>query len=312
MNSVLSSTSSNSTAAGQRSENKVKPEITIKHAPPSTMDIQSLTDNSHSTYCDGILPSLPFTLNGLENDRIDWKTTLMKELDATQHEINQKNTSRPYYYNNNTDSNELIINTCMDNRNRKPNHYTLATMEEKLGAISKKTMINDWLHYNNNSIPNSAGNTTTNDDTMPITSYLQHYQLDHNQQQDIFSKKEFIKQEERSSLLSAQLKKQGKQKHDYIKEELDKAAARRNAIKTNRKREQMDTALFETMHLIRNKNNNDQLLQQQQDFNELFYNNCEKKGTRKPYLSDASSSSLSNNDNYFSIMHQPDNNTLIW
>lgn len=262
------------------------------------MDIQSLTNNSHSTYCDGILPSLPFTLNGLENDRIDWKTTLMKELDATQHEINQKNN------NNNTDSNELIINTCMDNRNRKPNHYTLATMEEKLGAISKKTMINDWLHYST---------TTTNDDNMPITSYLQHYQLDHNQQQDIFSKKEFIKQEERSSLLSAQLKKQGKQKHDYIKEELDKAAARRNAIKTNRKREQMDTAFFETMHLIRSKNNNDQLLLQQQDFNELFYNNCEKKGTRKPYLSDASSSSLSNNENNFSIIHQPDNNnTLIW
>lgn len=40
-------------------------------------------------------------------------------------------------------------------------------------------------------------------------------------------------------------------KQDLIKQKLDIAAARRNEIKENRLREQMDTALFETMRLLR-------------------------------------------------------------
>lgn len=262
---------------------------------------KSLLQPSHgsSSNSDGILPSLPFTFDD-EIRPSDWKTTLMNELDATQYEISNK--SLKYRHGYNSDSNELVINTlqpsCIDNR--KPNHHNLAAMEEKLGAISKKTMINDWLHYN--SIPNSA---TTD---MPITSYLQHYQ--HSDNQDMFSKKEFgHTNQERLSILSAQLKKQGKQKHDHIKEKLDKAAARRNQIKTNRRREQMDTALFETMYLIRNNNHNDNNVLEQKDLDQLFYNNSEKKGARKIYVSDAtSSSSLSNNDGYLSISKD----TFIW
>ncbi|KAG2231859.1 hypothetical protein INT48_006051 [Thamnidium elegans] len=317
MNSVLSKSSTST--AGQRSENKVKAERNIKYAqsmgqmqivkPKQLKRIKSLLShsvhpshsksNNNNDKSDGILTSLPYTLNGLD-DKIepsDWKTALMNELDAKQYEISNKSNLLKYRHGYNSDSNELVINTsqpsCIDNK--KPNHHNLAAMEEKLGAISKKTMINDWLHYN--SIPNSA-NTD-----MPITSYLQHYQYSDNQ--EMFSKKEFghTTNQERLSILSAQLKKQGKQKHDHIKEKLDIAAARRNVIKTNRRREQMDTALFETMNLIRKKKdcNNNNLLEQE-DLNQLFYNNSEKKGTRKIYVSDTatSSSSLSNNnDCYF-------------
>ncbi|KAI8085626.1 hypothetical protein BDF21DRAFT_397577 [Thamnidium elegans] len=242
MNSVLSKSSTST--AGQRSENKVKAERNIKYAqsmgqmqivkPKQLKRIKSLLShsvhpshsksNNNNDKSDGILTSLPYTLNGLD-DKIepsDWKTALMNELDAKQYEISNKSNLLKYRHGYNSDSNELVINTsqpsCIDNK--KPNHHNLAAMEEKLGAISKKTMINDWLHYN--SIPNSA-NTD-----MPITSYLQHYQYSDNQ--EMFSKKEFghTTNQERLSILSAQLKKQGKQKHDHIKEKLDIAAARRN------------------------------------------------------------------------------------
>lgn len=205
----------------------------------------------------------------LGNDSSDWKNSVLCRLD----EINNID---------NTDSDELITNTLqpsgMDN-NRNASHNHLTSMEEKLGVISKKTMINDWLYYN--SIPDSA---TTD---MPISSYLQHYHYNFTS----LSKKESADPQDEPS--RAQLKKQGKKKHDHIKEKLDIAAARRNAIKNNRLREQMDTALYETMHLLRNNNENvqrgNQTLQQQ-DLEDLFLSN-RKKGGRKIYLSDATASS---------------------
>lgn len=231
----------------------------------------------------------------LGNDSSDWKNSLLCQLDGIK-KID------------NTDSNELIINTLqpsgMDS-NRKASHRYLAAMDEKLGVISKKTMINDWLHYN--SIPNSA---TTD---MPISSYLQHYH--YNNDNTLFSKKEFVDQRVEPSLFSAQLKKQGKKKHDHIKEKLDIAAARRNAIKSHRLREQMDTALYETMHLLRNNNENEQhgkQILQQQDLEDLFLSN-EKKGGRKIYLSDATASSSLSTEYCLPINKlQQQYDVLIW
>lgn len=212
----------------------------------------------------------------LENDSTNWKNSVLCQLD----EIKKID---------NTDCNELVANSLqpsgMDN-NRRASHNYLAAMDEKLGVISKKTMINDWLHYN--SIPKSAATT------MPITSYLQYYHS--NNDRNVFSKKEFTDERDEPSLISAQLKKQGKKKHDHIKEKLDIAAARRNAIKTNRLKEQMDTALYETMHLLRSNNEDMQKGKQtlqQQDLEDLFLSNI-KKGGRKVYSSDdTASSSLS-------------------
>ncbi|KAG1055556.1 hypothetical protein G6F43_002496 [Rhizopus delemar] len=57
------------------------------------------------------------------------------------------------------------------------------------------------------------------------------------------------------SLLSAQL-----QQHDEVKERLDIAAAKRNAIKQNRLKEQMNLAWFETMDMIKSHDINSQSL----------------------------------------------------
>ncbi|KAG2214295.1 hypothetical protein INT47_000851 [Mucor saturninus] len=214
----------------------------------------------------------------LGNGSTDWTNSVLCQLD----EIKKID---------NTDCNELIANSLqpsgMDS-NRHASHNYLAAMDEKLGVISKKTMINDWLHYN--SIPKPA--TTT----MPTPSYLQYYHNNNNNNCNFYSKKEFTDRRDESSLISAQLKKQGKKKHDHIKEKLDIAAARRNAIKTNRLKEQMDAALYETMHLLRNYNENMQQGKQtlqQQDLEDLFLSNIKKGGRKVYYSDDTASSSLS-------------------
>ena len=193
-----------------------------------------------------------------KNELNDWKNTLLDELDATRHGIHQ-----------NTDSNEPVTNMLqpsgMEN-NRSANQHFAIALDAKLGVISRKAMIDDWLYYNQSTPAES-------------TSYLQPHHCN---------------KLPNTKRPAAKLKNKGKKKeHDDIKEKLEIAAARRHAIKLERLREQMDTALFETIHMIRENGDNQHL----QD----WLLNHDKD--RKSYLSSVSTSlsSLSKEPNVQSI-----------
>lgn len=266
------------------------------------------------------LPSPPQTINeSTVSDLEDWRAALLQELDATRNNINKKSSinnlqSNHQLTNKYKSSGELLAKASQPSgleNNRIANKQSLAAIDEKLGVIPKRMMIDDWLEYNN--IPNPAA-SPANDDT----SYLQQYKDVNND--ILFSKRSFStnkqqQEEEVPSLLSNQLKKQGKMKYrDQVQEKLNIAAARRNELKTNRLREQMDTALFETMHMLRENsdgNNAHNVLQQQQNIEKLFNDN--KKRGNKAHISFDASLSESSNDNYSSVPHSSKGeNVLIW
>lgn len=266
------------------------------------------------------LPSPPQTINeSTVSDLEDWRAALLQELDATRNNINKKSSinnlqSNHQLTNKYKSSGELLAKASQPSgleNNKIANKQSLAAIDEKLGVIPKRMMIDDWLEYNN--IPNPAA-SPANDDT----SYLQQYKDVNND--ILFSKRSFStnkqqQEEEGPSLLSNQLKKQGKMKYrDHVQEKLNIAAARRNELKTNRLREQMDTALFETMHMLRENsdgNNAHNVLQQQQNIEKLFYDN--KKRGNKAHISFDASLSESSNDNYSSVPHSSKSeNVLIW
>ncbi|CAO3614485.1 unnamed protein product [Mucor hiemalis] len=249
-----------------------------------------------------LLQSLtPSELKSDKNELNEWKNTLQNELDATQYGTkNDKLTLFDLRINDNTDCNELAVNTLqpsgMEN-NKSANQRFATTLDAKLGTIPRKTIIDDWLYYNN-CIPESE---------MPVSSYLQHYRTENNLRDMNTEKMSTIVPEKKilqeGSIISAQIKSE---KYDHIKERLEIAAARRNAIKTNRLKEQMDTALFETIHMLREYNDvsNQQTIMQQQHVEEWLYGIDRKSGDRKTYLSSASeataSTSLSLNDCHLS------------
>lgn len=311
----------NSVFSGQQQSNKSEQQKNIKHSR-SMIDLQSnksqerlatTQQNSHtkrrslftkrgSTMLLSSPPIKPMTElleNDDKNDKNelnDWKNTLLNELDATQYKINN------YRMNiDNTDSNELIINTLqpsgMDN-NKKVNQHFVAELDKKLGVISRKTMIDDWLHFNHNVIPddsNSEEITIPSSSVQP--SYLQHYH--HSADNNSLFTKNTTTQQPASSLLSTQLKKQGKMKFDHVQEKLEIAAARRNAIKLNRLREQMDTALFETIHMLRD--NHDNSNNNKQNLEEWLFGDKKIQANNDYYLIPnnnalEATSSLSNND----------------
>lgn len=316
----------------QRGDSKGNKETTIKHSQ-SMMNLKQNYDkrpvsedlinkrrsmfipsNDKSTAVLSPLLLQPLTTSRSKSDKNElneWKNTLLNELDATQYGTkNDKFTLFDLRINDNTDCNELAANTLQPSgmENNKSANQRFATMlDAKLGIIPRKTIINDWLDYNN-CIPESATSE------MPVSSYLQHYHNTENNNvvenihADKTSSSSFTTAPERkvlqegSSILSAQIKSE---KYDHVKEKLEIAAARRNAIKTNRLKEQMDTALFETIHMLREYNdiNNQQTIMQQQHVEEWLYGIDKKLGDRKTYLSSASEATVStslSNDCHFS------------
>ncbi|KAI8360000.1 hypothetical protein BD560DRAFT_491778 [Blakeslea trispora] len=97
----------------------------------------------------------------------------------------------------------------------------------------------------------------------PTMGDIQHLTIGKNEREPCWLKSPFTKDETTtdprltstirsvcSSNASSHLSTES-QRHDHVKERLELAAARRNEIKNNRLREQMDSALFETMRMLR-------------------------------------------------------------